>query len=71
MPADLPVPQSWLEFELPSREAVAEGAAELAAAGQRILAGPKTEPWGQETVRFLSPEGMLVGLSYMPAFHED
>ncbi|NYG97768.1 glyoxalase [Schumannella luteola] len=69
-PADLPVPQSWIEFELESPEAVAAGAAELAEKGQRILVGPKVEPWGQSTARLLSPEGILVGLSYLPSFHE-
>jgi catechol 2,3-dioxygenase-like lactoylglutathione lyase family enzyme len=68
-PAEHPVPQAWVEFELASPDAVAAGAAELEQNGQRILAGPKLEPWGQHTARLLSPEGMLVGLSYMPEFH--
>jgi len=70
-PKDLPVPQAWIEFELASPDAVGAGAAELQQAGQRILAGPATEPWGQTTARLLSPEGLLVGLSYMPEFHGD
>ncbi len=69
-PAELPVPQAWLEFELASPEAVGQGAEELRAAGQRILSGPLTEPWGQTTARLLSPEGLLVGLSYLPSFHD-
>ena len=28
-----------------------------------MLTGPKTEPWGQEVVRLLSPEGLLVGVT--------
>lgn len=70
-PSDLPVPQSWIDFELGSPEEVAAGAAELAGKGQRILVGPKVEPWGQSTARLLSPEGILVGLSYLPSFHDD
>lgn len=70
-PDHLPVPQAWIEFEVASPQAVADGATELAAKGQTILSGPLTEPWGQTTARLLSPEGMLVGLSYMPPFHAD
>ena len=70
-PSALPVPQAWIEFELASPEAVEDGAAELVEAGQRILVGPATEPWGQTTARLLSPEGLLVGLSYMPDFHQE
>ena len=70
-PSALPVPQAWIEFELASHEAVEDGAAELVEAGQRILVGPATEPWGQTTARLLSPEGLLVGLSYMPDFHQE
>ncbi|MGK3954340.1 VOC family protein [Microbacterium sp. I2] len=69
-PSDRPVPQAWIEFELESPEAVAAGAAELRDRGQEVLAGPKVEPWGQTTARLLSPEGLLVGLSYLPSFHE-
>jgi catechol 2,3-dioxygenase-like lactoylglutathione lyase family enzyme len=69
-PAHLAVPQAWVEFELASPAAVADGAAELTAAGQQILSGPKTEAWGQTTARLLSPEGLLVGLSYLPGFHD-
>ena len=29
------------------------------------------EPWGQTTARLLSPEGMLVGLSYFEELHDD
>ena len=70
-PADRPVPQAWIEFELASPDAVAAGAEELRERGLEILSGPKTEPWGQTTARFLSPEGLLVGLSYLPSFHDE
>ena len=30
----------------------------------------RTEPWGQTLARFLSPEGLLIGLSYAPWLHE-
>ncbi|WP_111765570.1 VOC family protein [Nakamurella deserti] len=69
-PSHLPVPQAWVEFELASPTAVADGAAELTAAGRQLPAGLKTEPWGQTTARLLSPEGLLVGPSHLPGFHE-
>lgn len=69
-PANVPTPQAWIEFELGSAEEVAAGARELEALGQTMLTQARQEPWGQTTARLLSPEGLLVGLSYMPQFHE-
>ena len=68
-PADRPVPQVSIEFELADSDAVAAGAAELEAAGFPLLHGAKTEPWGQVVARLQSPEGVIVGLSYVPSFH--
>lgn len=68
-PADPPVPQAWIEFEVSSPEAVAETAAHLREAGQEILVDAHQEPWGQTTARLLSPGGLLVGISYLPSFH--
>jgi catechol 2,3-dioxygenase-like lactoylglutathione lyase family enzyme len=68
-PADRPVPQASIEFELADPDAVAAGAAELEAAGFGLVHGAKTEPWGQVVARLLSPEGLVVGLSYAPAMH--
>ena len=31
----------------------------------------RAEPWGQSVARFMSPEGVLVGLSYAPWLHEE
>ena len=67
-PSDVPVPQASIEFEV---EDVAAAAAELEARGHRLLHGPRLEPWGQTVARLLGPEGLLVGLSYAPWFHED
>ena len=69
-PADVPVPQAWLELDVESASGVAEAAAELAAAGHRLLRESREEPWGQTTARLLSPEGLLVGISYTPWMHE-
>jgi len=68
-PADHPVPQVSIEFELRDADAVAAGAAELEAEGFPLLHGAKTEPWGQVVARLLSPEGAVVGLSYAPSAH--
>lgn len=70
-PADRPVPQSWIEFEVASPAAVAAGEAELRQQGHELLVAARQEPWGQWTARLQSPEGMLVGLSYMPDFHPE
>jgi catechol 2,3-dioxygenase-like lactoylglutathione lyase family enzyme len=68
-PADRPVPQASIEFELADADAVAAGAAELEAAGYPLLHAAKTEPWGQVVARVQGPEGLVVGLSYAPAMH--
>ena len=69
MAADRPAPQAWIEFQVSSPDAVAETAARLREAGQEILVDAHLEPWGQTTARLLSPEGLLVGISYLPEFH--
>jgi hypothetical protein len=66
-PADLPVPTSWLEFDV---EDVAEASRELQAKGYTLLIVAKKEPWGQIVTRLLSPEGILVGLTYTPVMRE-
>jgi catechol 2,3-dioxygenase-like lactoylglutathione lyase family enzyme len=66
-PDDVPVPQASVEFEVGD---VAAAAAELEGRGYRLLHGARTEPWTQIVARLLSPEGLLVGVSYTPWFHE-
>jgi catechol 2,3-dioxygenase-like lactoylglutathione lyase family enzyme len=68
-PADIPAPQAWVEFDVESPAAVAEAVAELAGAGHRLLRGAHEEPWGQTTSRLLSPEGLLIGVTYTPWMH--
>ena len=68
-PADRPVPQAWIEFEVSSPQAVGETAARLREAGQEILLDAHLEPWGQTTARLLSPKGLPVGISYLPDSH--
>ncbi|HYI22632.1 MAG TPA: hypothetical protein VEX62_08360 [Candidatus Limnocylindrales bacterium] len=68
-PADLPQPQAWIELDVDSADAVREAEAELRASGHRILRETREEEWGQTTVRLLSPEGLLVGISFTPWMH--
>jgi catechol 2,3-dioxygenase-like lactoylglutathione lyase family enzyme len=69
-PADIPVPQAWVELDVGSADAVAPAVAELERAGHRVLRGAHEEPWGQTTSRLLSPEGLLVGITFTPWMHE-
>ena len=68
-PADLPTPQAWLELDVESPHAVAPAVAELERAGDRVLRSVTVEPWGQTTSRVLSPEGLLIGITYTPWMH--
>jgi catechol 2,3-dioxygenase-like lactoylglutathione lyase family enzyme len=68
-PADLPVPQVSIEFEVADRAAVEDASEELAAAGYELLHTAREEPWGQTVVRMLSPEGAIVGISFAPVLH--
>lgn len=69
-PGDLPEPQAWIEFDVESAAAVGEAADEMQAAGHRLLRTAHEEPWGQTTSRLLSPEGLLVGITYTPWMHD-
>ena len=67
-PEDVPVPQAWLELDVDSVE---RATAELESRGYRILVKNKKEPWGQTVTRFLSPEGLLVGVTFTPAMRKE
>lgn len=69
-PPEVPVPQAWIELDVDDPEAVAESASELERAGHRLLRAAAPEPWGQTVARLLSPEGLLVGITYTPWMHE-
>lgn len=64
-PADIPAPQAWLEFDV---EDVKKATAVLEQQGYRMLVRNKMEPWGQTVSRFLSPEGLLIGIAFTPVF---
>jgi catechol 2,3-dioxygenase-like lactoylglutathione lyase family enzyme len=69
-PAGVPPPQAWIELDVDSADAVGAAVEELASAGHRVLRGATLEPWGQTTSRLLSPEGLLVGVTFTPWMHE-
>jgi hypothetical protein len=49
---------------------VAEATARLRDSGQETLVDAHEEPWGRRRRGLQSREGLLVGISYLPAFHE-
>jgi hypothetical protein len=66
-PDDVPVPQAWLEFEVDNVERATSG---LESRGYRMLIRDRKEPWGQTVSRFLSPEGLLVGVTFTPSMRK-
>jgi len=68
-PADRRDPQASVEFDVADEDAVRAAEAELRDAGYEILHPTRTEPWGQTVVRTLSPEGLIIGVSYTPSMH--
>lgn len=67
-PRDIPPPQAWLEFDV---ERLEEATVELESCGYRMIVRNKREPWGQTVSRFLSPEGLLIGIAVTPAMREE
>jgi predicted enzyme related to lactoylglutathione lyase len=67
-PADIPEPQGTVEFDVDDVDAAA---AELQAAGYKLLHEPRTMPWQQRIVHVMSPENLLVGLTYTPSMREE
>jgi hypothetical protein len=67
-PEGILVPQAWLEFDVDSIE---KATGELEARGYRIIVKNKKEPWGQTVTRFISPEGILVGITFTPSLRKE
>lgn len=66
-PDGIAAPHAWLEFDVDSVE---RATAALESAGYRMLVKNKKEPWGQVVSRFISPEGLLVGITFTPSMRE-
>lgn len=62
-PSNVTIPQSWIEFEV---EDLAQASETLVSKGYHLLVNQRVEPWGQSVTRFLSPEGVLIGLTITP-----
>ncbi|MCP1726583.1 catechol 2,3-dioxygenase-like lactoylglutathione lyase family enzyme [Natronospira proteinivora] len=69
-PGDVPEPTATIEFELADTAAVEAAVEEMKGNGHTFVHEARTEPWGQTVARFMSPEGVLIGLSYAPWLHE-
>ena len=66
-PADLPMPQAWIEFDVANIETAT---AELKSQGYKLLVAMRKEPWGQIVTRLLGPEGLLVGITHTPSMRK-
>jgi hypothetical protein len=66
-PEEIAAPQAWLEFDVENVEKATEV---LRSRGYRMLVQNKREPWGQIVSRFISPEGVLVGITFTPFLRE-
>ena len=69
-PEHVPEPTATIEFELADANAVEAAVQEMKEKGKEFVHEARTEPWGQTVARFISPEGVLVGLSYAPWLHK-
>jgi catechol 2,3-dioxygenase-like lactoylglutathione lyase family enzyme len=70
-PSDRIVPQASIEFEVRDVEAVGEAGIELQRSGFELLHPARMEPWGQTVTRLLTDDGLIVGISYIPSFHDE
>jgi catechol 2,3-dioxygenase-like lactoylglutathione lyase family enzyme len=68
-PSEVPVPQASLEFELADVAAVRDAVDELRDGGLVLIHEPRLEEWGQTIARYLSPDGLLLGVCYTPWMH--
>ena len=62
-PADVPPPQAWLEFDVDDVEAATSI---LESRGYLMLVKNKRELWGHTVSRFITPEGILLGITFTP-----
>ncbi len=68
-PADVPESTATIEFELADVASVQAAVDEMKARGQTFVHEAQLEPWGQTVARFMSPECLLIRLSYAPWLH--
>ncbi len=63
-PKEVPVPQAWLELDVDNVEVAT---VELESQGHQMLVKNRKEPWGQMVSRFITPEGILLGITFTPS----
>jgi catechol 2,3-dioxygenase-like lactoylglutathione lyase family enzyme len=63
-PREFPVPQATLELEV---DDVPAAVSELRERGVMLVQEAHTEAWGQVTARLISPDGLLIGITYTPS----
>jgi catechol 2,3-dioxygenase-like lactoylglutathione lyase family enzyme len=68
-PAERPVPQASIEFEVADAAAVGVAAEELEQKGFELLHQAREEPWGQTVARLQTGDRLIVGISYSPGLH--
>jgi hypothetical protein len=66
-PKDMQVPYAWMEMDVEDVESATQ---ELKDKGYKVLVSARKEPWGQIVTRLLSPEGILLGLTFTPWMRE-
>jgi catechol 2,3-dioxygenase-like lactoylglutathione lyase family enzyme len=66
-PADRPVPQASIEFEVADAASVQAAAEELSEQGFALFHQARVQPWGQTVARLQSSEGLIIGISYAPS----
>ncbi|WES91224.1 VOC family protein [Dickeya fangzhongdai] len=66
-PSAYPRPQGWMELEVADIAAATEAVKQQ---GYPLLVENRLEPWGQTVTRFLSPEGLLLGMTHTPWLRE-
>lgn len=66
-PKHIATPQAWLEFDVVDLE---KATATLESRGYEMLVKNRKEPWGQVVSRLISPEGLLVGVTFTPSMRE-
>jgi hypothetical protein len=62
-PADVLVPQAWVEFEVDDIDAATQ---ELEDRGYALLVRARHEPWGQVITRLITDTGLMVGIVRNP-----
>ena len=67
-PKEIPAPQAWLEFDVDNVE---QATVELESQGHRMLVKNRKEPWGQTVSRFITPEGLLLGITFTPSMRNE